>query len=54
MDMLLSKSLLLFIGILLILVLAALFPSPLIVSSLTLFGSLLIIYQTIIVLKDDK
>ena len=52
MSQLISKSVLVFISMLIILALCATFPTPAIIGLLTLLGSMLIIYQTIIILKD--
>jgi len=53
MNRLLPKSLLIFTSLLLILALCATFPTPTAIGILTLIGSLLIIYQAVIILKDE-
>ena len=54
MDILYSKSAAIFVGILFILVLADMFPTQLFILLSILIGSLLVIYQAVIILKDDS
>lgn len=54
MNQLTTKSLLIFLGLLIILALCATFPTPTAIGILTVFGSLLIVYQAIIILKDEE
>lgn len=53
MNNLFSKSTVIFISMLIILALCAAFPTPAVIGLLTLISSILIIYQTIIILKDE-
>jgi len=54
MNRLIPKSFLIFFSLLLILALCATFPTPTVIGILTIIGSLLIVYQTIIILKDEQ
>lgn len=54
MNKLFSKSIGIFISMLIILVLCSVFPNPLVIGLLTLVGAILIIYQAIIILKDER
>lgn len=54
MDILLSKSLIIFIGVLLILVLATMFPSPLTISSLILVGCTICLSDSYRIKNDKK
>ena len=53
MDSLLSKSVWIFIGIVLLVILPSTLPTPVIIGICLLLGSSLVLLQTYIILKDD-